>query len=164
MVKAPSEDNLYENQHFGHSKVDLEPIYMNEINDDRSSGYRSSSSPSIHSEENLYENGAVALSSDELSSQGSHGSQENLVAALQPERHDVAIETTHTLERLYTQENKNSHEFDVRKKDKQHSREKRERRDNTPEEGICLEFEEFNPEKVEKERKQQRHKDKRQKH
>ena len=50
---------------------------MNEINDDRSSGYRSSSSPSIHSEENLYENGAVALSSDELSSQGSHGSQVN---------------------------------------------------------------------------------------
>ena len=75
MVKTPSEDNLYENQHFGNSKVDLEPIYMNEIHDDRSSGYRSSSSPSIHSEENLYENGAVALSSDELSSQGSHGSQ-----------------------------------------------------------------------------------------
>ena len=75
MVKTNSEDNLYENQHFGSSKADLEPIYMNEINDDRSSGYRSSSSPSIHSEENLYENGAVALSSDELSSQGSHGSQ-----------------------------------------------------------------------------------------
>ena len=73
MVKpAISEENLYENQHFASSKVDLdEPIYMNEINDDRSSGYRSSSSPSIHSEENLYENGAVVVSSDELSSQGS---------------------------------------------------------------------------------------------
>jgi len=165
MVQASSEDNLYENQHFGNSKEDLdEPIYMNEINDDRSSGYRSSSSPSIHSEENLYENGAVALSSDELSSQGSHGSQENLVAVLEPERHDVAIETTHTLERLYSQENKKSHEFDVHKKEKHHSREKREQRDNTPEEGICLEFEEFNPEKIEKERKQQRHKEKRQKH
>jgi len=179
MVKTPSEDNLYENQHFGNSKVDLEPIYMNEIHDDRSSGYRSSSSPSIHSEENLYENSAVALSSDELSSQGSHGSQENLVAGLEsgrhdvepsghdvePGRHDVAIETTHTLERLYTQqENKKSHEFESHKKEKNKSREKREQRDNTPEEGICLEFEEFNPEKVEKERKQQRHKEKRQKH
>jgi len=164
MVKTSSEDNLYENQHFGNSKVDLEPIYMNEINDDRSSGYRSSSSPSIHSEENLYENGAVALSSDELSSQGSHGSQENLVAGLEePERHDVAIETTHTLERLYSQEIKKSHEFN-HKKDPDHSAEKREHRNKTPEEGICLEFEEFNPEKIEKERKQLRHKERRQKH
>merc|ERR1719220_223085 len=103
MVKTPSEDNLYENQHFGNSKVDLEPIYMNELQDDRSSGYRSSSSPSINSEENLYENGAVLLSSDEISSQGSHGSQENLLVGLEPERHDVAIETTHTLERLSSQ-------------------------------------------------------------
>merc|ERR1719220_1783703 len=98
MVKTPSEDNLYENQHFGNSKVDLEPIYMNEIADDRSSGYRSSSSPSIHSEENLYENGAMLL--DDFSSQGSQGSQENLLVGLEPGRHDVAIETTHTLERL----------------------------------------------------------------
>merc|ERR1712228_788036 len=150
--------------HFGNPKVDLEPIYMNEINDDRSSGYRSSSSPSIHSEENLYENGAVALSSDELSSQGSHGSQENMVATLEPVRHDVAIETTHTLERLYSQENKKSHEFDVHKKDKPHFTEKQETKIDTAEEGICLEFEEFNPEKIEKERKQQRQIEKRQKH
>ena len=67
-------DCMYENQQFG-SQSDLleEPIYMNELGDDRSSGYRSSSSPSIHSEENLYENGAVLLSSDEQSSQS--GSQ-----------------------------------------------------------------------------------------
>merc|ERR1712130_1053854 len=100
MVKTPSEDNLYENQHFGNSKVDLEPIYMNEIQDDRSSGYRSSSSPSIHSEENLYENGALLM--DDFSSQGS---QENLIVE-EPERHDVAIETTHTLERLSNQDGK----------------------------------------------------------
>ena len=41
--------------------------------DDRSSGYRSSSSPSINSEENLYENGAMLM--DDFSSQGSQGSQ-----------------------------------------------------------------------------------------
>ena len=72
-----SEENLYENQHFDsrHPTIIEEPIYMNELQDDRSSGYRSSSSPSINSEENLYENGAVLLSSDEISSQGSHGSQ-----------------------------------------------------------------------------------------
>ena len=44
---------------------------MNEMNDGGSSGYRSSSSPSIHSEENLYENRAVALSLEELSLRGS---------------------------------------------------------------------------------------------
>jgi hypothetical protein len=37
---------------------------MNELlQDDRSSGYRSSSSPSIHSEENLYENRTVLAGS-----------------------------------------------------------------------------------------------------
>merc|ERR1719350_2592683 len=101
MVKAPSEDNLYENQHFGHSKVDLEPIYMNEINDGGSSGYRSSSSPSIHSEENLYENRAVALSLEEISMRGS---QEELREIA---RHDVAIETTLTLERQQEKKVKN---------------------------------------------------------
>ena len=44
-----SEENLYENQLFNSSRPTLEePIYMNELSDDRSSGYRSSSSPSIH--------------------------------------------------------------------------------------------------------------------
>ena len=91
LIKQESEENLYENQQFVSSALmeqeplepmesleqleQLEPIYMNELQDDRSSGYRSSSSPSINSEENLYENGAVLLSSDEISSQGSHGSQ-----------------------------------------------------------------------------------------
>ena len=91
LIKQESEENLYENQQFVNSALleqepmepmepleqleHLEPIYMNELQDDRSSGYRSSSSPSINSEENLYENGAVLLSSDEISSQGSHGSQ-----------------------------------------------------------------------------------------
>ena len=91
LIKQESEENLYENQQFVSSALleqesmepleqlealeALEPIYMNELQDDRSSGYRSSSSPSINSEENLYENGAVLLSSDEISSQGSHGSQ-----------------------------------------------------------------------------------------
>lgn len=63
-----SEENLYENQQFVNSVLN-EPIYMNEITDDHSSGYRSSSSPSIHSEENLYENGALLM--DDFSSQGS---------------------------------------------------------------------------------------------
>ena len=91
LIRQESEENLYENQQFVNSALleqepmepmepleqleHLEPIYMNELQDDRSSGYRSSSSPSINSEENLYENGAVLLSSDEISSQGSHGSQ-----------------------------------------------------------------------------------------
>ena len=36
---------------------------MNELHDsDRSSGYRSSSIPSVHSEENLYENNGVLVS------------------------------------------------------------------------------------------------------
>ena len=70
---ASSEENLYENQHFDsrHPTIMEEPIYMNEMNDGGSSGYRSSSSPSIHSEENLYENRAVALSLEELSLRGS---------------------------------------------------------------------------------------------
>ena len=70
---AGSEENLYENQHFDsrHPTIMEEPIYMNEMNDGGSSGYRSSSSPSIHSEENLYENRAVALSLEELSLRGS---------------------------------------------------------------------------------------------
>ena len=57
LIKQESEENLYENQEFVNSALlDQEPIYMNELQDDRSSGYRSSSSPSINSEENLYEN------------------------------------------------------------------------------------------------------------
>ena len=70
---SDSEENLYENQHFDsrHPTIIEEPIYMNEMNDGGSSGYRSSSSPSIHSEENLYENRAVALSLEELSLRGS---------------------------------------------------------------------------------------------
>ena len=76
LISQHSEENLYENQQFVSSALlEEEPIYMNELQDDRSSGYRSSSSPSINSEENLYENGAVLHSSDEISSQGSHGSQ-----------------------------------------------------------------------------------------
>ena len=72
----PDTEKLYENQKFVSSALhEHEPIYMNEIADDRSSGYRSSSSPSIHSEENLYENGAMLL--DDFSSQGSQGSQVN---------------------------------------------------------------------------------------
>ena len=78
-----SQENLYENQEFCSSALlEQEPIYMNELHDDRSSGYRSSSSPSINSEENLYENGAVLHSSDEMSSQGSHGSQVKLLVLL----------------------------------------------------------------------------------
>ena len=74
------EENLYENQQFvvlgaaaAAALLEHEPIYMNELADDRSSGYRSSSSPSINSEENLYENGAMLM--DDFSSQGSQGSQ-----------------------------------------------------------------------------------------
>ena len=64
----------------------------------------------------------------------------------------MAIETTHTLERLSASSskdsgNKNKHEVVTNNKEK-HSRAR------TPEEGICLEFEEFNPEVTEK---QQRH-------
>ena len=74
LIKHVSEENLYENQQFVNSAlIEHEPIYMNEIHDDRSSGYRSSSSPSINSEENLYENGAILL--EDFSSQDSHSSQ-----------------------------------------------------------------------------------------
>ena len=74
LIKQLSDENLYENQQFVNSAmIEHEPIYMNEIHDDRSSGYRSSSSPSIHSEENLYENGALLM--DDFSSQDSQGSQ-----------------------------------------------------------------------------------------
>ena len=74
LIKQVSEENLYENQQFVNSAlIEHEPIYMNEIHDDRSSGYRSSSSPSINSEENLYENGALLM--EDFSSQDSHGSQ-----------------------------------------------------------------------------------------
>ena len=74
------ENNLiYENQRFvSAALIEHEPIYMNEIQDDRSSGYRSSSSPSINSEENLYENGAMLM--DDFSSQGSQGSQVNQIS------------------------------------------------------------------------------------
>ena len=65
-----SEENLYQNQQFASGPAAEEPIYMNELGDGGSSGYRSSSSPSIHSEENLYENhvvGSVVGSLEELS-------------------------------------------------------------------------------------------------
>jgi hypothetical protein len=45
-------------------QADMEPIYMNEMSDgDRSSGYRSS--PSIHSEENLFGNQSPSLPEEE---------------------------------------------------------------------------------------------------
>jgi hypothetical protein len=45
-------------------QAEMEPIYMNELSDgDRSSGYRSS--PSIHSEENLYGNQSPSLPEEE---------------------------------------------------------------------------------------------------
>jgi hypothetical protein len=43
------DDNVYENEDYTAGKS--EPIYMNEMNSDHSSGYRSS--PSVHSEENI---------------------------------------------------------------------------------------------------------------
>ena len=73
--------------------------------------------------------------------------QENLIVGLEPERHDVAIETTHTLERLSSQSDKKRHEANREKRSSQ------EKRTRTPEEGICLEFEEFNPEVSEKEQR-----------
>ena len=79
--------------------------------------------------------------------------QENLIVGLEPERHDVAIETTHTLERLSSQSDKKRHEARSDNREKRSSQEKRTR---TPEEGICLEFEEFNPEVSEKEHRQLR--------
>merc|ERR1712129_224949 len=87
----------------------------NELGDGGSSGYRSSSSPSIHSEENLYENhvvGSVVGSLEELSIKDMQEEE--------PVRHDVAIETTQTLER-------------------------QQGRDGRRESGVCLEFEEFEP-------------------
>ena len=68
LIQPDNDENLYENQQFVNNVLN-EPIYMNEIQDDHSSGYRSSSSPSINSEENLYENGALLM--DDFSSQGS---------------------------------------------------------------------------------------------
>ena len=65
----------------------------------------------------------------------------------------MAIETTHTLERLSTQGDKKRHEVRSDNREKRTSQEKRTR---TPEEGICLEFEEFNPEVSEKEQRQLR--------
>ena len=66
ILKLPSDEQIYENQPFVGQKQDAEPIYMNEMSgDDRSSGYRSSSSPSIHSEENLYANESAGLSMEE---------------------------------------------------------------------------------------------------
>ena len=81
---------IYENQRFvSAALIESEPIYMNEIQDDRSSGYRSSSSPSIHSEENLYENGAMLL--DDFSSQGSQGSQVNQLTLNRIISHSVLL-------------------------------------------------------------------------
>ena len=86
--------------------------------------------------------------------------QENLIVGLEPElpeRHDVAIETTHTLERLSSSsssDNKKKHDPKTNNKDRRPSRENS--RARTPEEGICLEFEEFNPEVTEKEHREQR--------
>ena len=84
--------------------------------------------------------------------------QENLIVE-EPERHDVAIETTHTLERLSNQEvGKKRH--DLHKPNISDSKEKQTQREDTgirtPEEGICLEFEEFNPEVVEKQHREER--------
>ena len=85
--------------------------------------------------------------------------QENLIVGLEPERHDVAIETTHTLERL-TADNKKRHDSrDSRsgnKRDEKPCEIVRDDDNRTPEEGICLEFEEFNPEVSEKEKRNQR--------
>ena len=85
--------------------------------------------------------------------------QENLIVGLEPERHDVAIETTHTLERL-TADNKKRHDSrDFRsgnKRDEKPCEIVRDDDTRTPEEGICLEFEEFNPEVSEKEKRNQR--------
>ena len=66
----------------------------------------------------------------------------------------MAIETTHTLERLSAtgskdSANKKKHEVVTNNKEK-HSRAR------TPEEGICLEFEEFNPEVSEEEQRQEK--------
>ena len=72
---------------------------------------------------------------------------------MEPERHDVAIETTQTLERLSSQGDKKRHEARSENREKRSSQDRRTR---TPEEGICLEFEEFNPELSEKEHRQQR--------
>ena len=82
--------------------------------------------------------------------------QENLIVGLEPERHDVAIETTHTLERLSAagskdSANKKKHEVVTNNKEKHSSG-----RARTPEEGICLEFEEFNPEVSEKQQRQEK--------
>ena len=81
--------------------------------------------------------------------------QENLIVGLEPERHDVAIETTHTLERLRATSSKDSgnkkkHEVVTNNKEKHSSRAR------TPEEGICLEFEEFNPEVSEEKQRQEK--------
>ena len=81
--------------------------------------------------------------------------QENLIVGLEPERHDVAIETTHTLERLSAASSKDSvnkkkHEVVTNNKEKHSSRAR------TPEEGICLEFEEFNPEVSEEKQRQEK--------
>ena len=67
----------------------------------------------------------------------------------------MAIETTHTLERLSAASSKDSvnkkkHEVVTNNKEKHSSRAR------TPEEGICLEFEEFNPEVSEEKQRQEK--------
>ena len=77
-----------------------------------------------------------------------------MIVGYETERHDVAIETTHTLERLSNSvDNKKIHDPKLNKSDKTAARDDDNR---TPEEGICLEFEEFNPEVSEKEKRERR--------
>ena len=68
-----------------------------------------------------------------------------------PGRHDVAIETTHTLERLHHP----GQGGDKRPGGGPRGHSAREAATRTPEEGICLEFEEFNPEVTEKQNRHQ---------
>ena len=76
--------------------------------------------------------------------------QENLIVEA-PGRHDVAIETTHTLERLHHP----GQGGDKRPGGGERGHSAREAATRTPEEGICLEFEEFNPEVTEKQNRHQ---------
>lgn len=106
-----SAEDLYENQTYSVPKHNSSPIQSNSTNmypneknhhycdfasqnDDRSSGYRSSSSPSIQSEE-LYVNESAIASMEDLDSVGSshkHSSPEPISAS--PQVRDIAIETT----------------------------------------------------------------------
>ena len=80
--------------------------------------------------------------------------QENLLVGLEPGRHDVAIETTHTLERLATTGSRDS--GNVARQESVTNNKEKNSRARTPEEGICLEFEEFNPELTETQQRQEK--------